>query len=289
MVWQISCCCENTHVTCVLQKKSTQGWFGRPHPDRKTHMCAITRVWPTNKYTCVSQNKYTQGCTQGFKESRNTRVWRRPVAAVSIHMCVAEEVNSGLHKDQGLQGRGRPGAAASTHMCVSEKTAFIQGCTQGSTVVWGRPTNCCCEHTHVCVAESHLNSRLAPRIKKVQEFGRPTAAASIHICVSETVPGCTQGSQVTRDWPTNCCCEHTRVCCRVYQFRVAPISVKGYNGLADQLLLREHACDMCVAEKTTQGWFGRPHPEERTHMCAAKYKSFEGCTQGQGLQLQGVG
>ena len=145
------------------------------------------------------------------------------------------------------------------------KNPFIQGCTQGSTVVWGRPTNCCCEHTHVCVAESHVNSRLAPRIKqvqeccckhthvcvaeshvnsrlaprikKVQEFGRPTAAASIHIYVSETVPGCTQGSQVTRDWPTNCenmssqgctqgpratsvwptarCCEHTHVCCKI--------------------------------------------------------------------------
>ena len=57
------------------------------------------------------------------------------------------------------------------------------------------------------------------------------------------------------------------MCCRVYQFRVAPISVKGYNSLADQLLLREHTCDMCVAEKTTQGWFGRPHPEEREHTC----------------------
>ena len=86
----------------------------------------------------------------------------------------------------------------------------------------------------MCLAESHVNSRLAPRIRKVQEFGRPTAAASIHICVSETVPGCTQGSPVTRDWPTNCenmgctqgprvtsvwptacCCEHTHVCCKI--------------------------------------------------------------------------
>ena len=131
----------------------------------------------------------------------------------------------------------RPGAASSTHMCVSEKNPFIQGCTQGSKVVWGRPTNCCGKHTHVCVAESHVNSRLAPSVKKVREFGRPAAAASIHISVSETVPGCTQGSQVTRDWPTNCenmssqgctqgprvtrvwptacCCEHTHVCCKI--------------------------------------------------------------------------
>ena len=124
------------------------------------------------------------------------------------------------------------------HTCdFQKKNPFIQGCTQGSKVVWGRPTNCCCKHTHVCMVESHVNSRLAPRIKKEQEFGRPTAAASIHICVSETVPGCTQGSQVTRDWPTNCenmssqgctqgprvtsvwptasCCEHTHVCCKI--------------------------------------------------------------------------
>ena len=178
------------------------------------------------------------------KDHRLYGIGRR-TAAVSIHMCVWQKHMStqGLHRgskryrssaDQILL---RPGAAASTHMCVSEKTPFIQGCTQGSKVVWGRPTNCCCKHTHVCMAESHVNSRLAPRIKKVQEFGRPTAAASIHICVSETVPGCTQGSQVTRDWPTNCenmssqgctqgprvtsvwptacCCEHTHVCCKI--------------------------------------------------------------------------
>ena len=155
------------------------------------------------------------------------------------------------------------------HTCdFQKKTPFIQGCTQGSKVVWGRPTNSCCEHTHVCVAESHVNSRLAPRIKKVQEFGRPTAAASIHICVSETVPGCTQGSQVTRDWPTTCenmssqgctqgprvtsvwptmcCCEHTHVCCRIYQFRVAP------------------RVDML------QG-FGRPGAAASLHICFAEY------------------
>ena len=156
---------------------------------------------------------------------------------------------------------------AHTDTCVfQKKTPFIQGCTQGSKVVWGRPTNCCCEHTHVCVAESHVNSRLAPRIKKVQEFGRPTAAASIHICVSETVPGCTRGS---RDWPTNCdmsvkvapkgqglqvfgrlcVAVSIHVCVAEYINSGLHVSVKGYNGLADQLLLREHTCDMCAAEK----------------------------------------
>ena len=171
-------------------------------------------------------------------------------------------------------------------MCVSEKTPFIQGCTQGSKVVWGRPTNCCCEHTHVCVAEPHVNSRLTPRIKKVQEFGRPTAAASIHICVSETVPGCTQGSQVTRDWPTHrenmssqgctqgprvtsvwptaCCCEHTRVCCKIKSIqgstqgkinsRLHPGSTC-YKGSADQVLLRAYtyALQNISVQRCTQG------------------------------------
>ena len=57
------------------------------------------------------------------------------------------------------------------------------------------------------------------------------------MCQKQPVPGCTQGSQVTRDWPTNCenmssqgctqgprdtsvwpttcCCEHTHVCCKI--------------------------------------------------------------------------
>ena len=172
------------------------------------------------------------------------------------------------------------------YTCVCGRiTCQLKACTkdQKGTRVW--PTNCCCEHTHMCVKK-------------------------------QPVPGCTQGSQVTRDWPTNCenmssqgctqgprdtsfwptmcCCEHTHVCCRIYQFRVAPISVKGYNSLADQLLLREHTCDMCVAEKkSTQGWFGRPHPDRKTHMCAItrvwptkKYtcvsqnKYTQGCMQG---------
>ena len=152
------------------------------------------------------------------------------------------------------------------HTCVFQKNPFIQGCTQGSTVAWGRPTNCCCEHTHVRVAESHLNSRLAPRIKKVQEFGRPTAAASIHIqfqvapkdhrlhgtgrptariCqVKVALKG--QGIQV---FGRLCVAVSIHMCVAEYINSGLHLSVKGYNGLADQLLLREHTCDMCVAEK----------------------------------------
>ena len=216
-------------MTCVWQKKSTQGWFGRPHPDRK-HTCVQLQGFgrPRNTHVCPRKNKLRVARKDlGIKKYKGLA----PTSCCCEHTHVCCRISKlRLHPGiRGLQGLGRPGAAG-------EKTPFVQGCTQGSKVVWGRPTNCCCEHTHVCMAESHVNSRLAPRIKKVQEFGRPTAAASIHICVSETVPGCTQGSQVTRDWPTNCdmssqgctqgprvtsawptacCCEHTRVCCKI--------------------------------------------------------------------------
>ena len=165
-----------------------------------------------------------------------------------------------------------------------KKTPFIHGCTQGSKVLWGRPTNCCCKHTHVCMAESHVNSRLAPRIKKVQEFGRPTAAASIHICVlqkkkglnprTKACQGCGKPSAAyTCVFQKNSSRLHPRVkgytgladqlLLRAYTCVLQDISiqgctckcvsVKGYNSLADQLLLREHTCDMCVAEKTNSG------------------------------------
>ena len=139
-----------------------------------------------------------------------------------------------------------------THVCFRKKTPFIQGCTQGSKVVWGRPTNYCCKHTHVCVWQNHMSSQglhqgskrykgladqlllraytyvccrknagLNPSTKGCQGCGKPSAAYTC-VCFRKTVQGCTQGSKVTRDWPTMCCCEHTHVCCRMYQFRVAP-------------------------------------------------------------------
>ena len=82
----------------------------------------------------------------------------------------------------------------------------IQGCTQGSKVTRVWPTNCRCEHTHVC--KNQL--RLAPKESRV------TRIWQISCC-------CTQGTRVRRVWSTkccckhcstNCCCEHTHACCR---------------------------------------------------------------------------
>ena len=149
MVWQISCCCENTHVTCVLQKKPTQGWFGRPHPEGRTHMRAA-------KY------KSFEGCTQG----------------------------QGLQ----LQGFGRP---RNTHVCPRKNKLRVARKDLGIKKYEGlAPTSCCCEHTYVCCRISKL--RLHPRIRGLQGLGRPGAAASTHMCVSEKTPfiqGCTQGSK----------------------------------------------------------------------------------------------
>ena len=225
-------------MTCVLQKKPTQGWFGRPHPEGRTHMCPA-------KY------KSFEGCTpgqglqlQGFGRPRNTHVCPRknklrvarkdlglkkykglaPTSCCCEHTHMCFRISKlRLHpKIRGLQGLGRPGAAASRHMCVSEKTPFIQGCTQGSKVVWGRLTNCCCKAVsiHMCVAESlstqglHQGSKrynsladqllrpaytyvcqkqfqVAPKDHRLHGTGRPTA----RICQVKVAPK-GQGLQV---------------------------------------------------------------------------------------------
>ena len=71
----------------------------------------------------------------------------------------------------------------------------------------GWPTSCCCEHTHMCVAEK--NAGLNPRTKGCQGCGKPRAA-------------------YTSAFQKNSSRLHPRV--------------KGYTGLADQLLLRAYTC-----------------------------------------------
>ena len=105
---------------------------------------------------------------------------------------------------------------------------------------------------HMCVPENKF--KVAPKDQRLHGIGRPTAAVSIHMCVAE------------------------------YINSGLHLSVKGYNGLAVQLLLREHTCDMCVAEKINSGlvWsttaqgLGRPAAASiRTHVCcrATQFKA----------------
>ena len=97
-------------------------------------------------------------------------------------------------------------------MCVAEKKG-VEPEDQGLPGVW--QTKCC---IHMCVSEKQF--KVAPKGQRLHGIGRPTAAVSIDMCVAE------------------------------YINSGLHLSVKGYNGLADQLLLR---CDMCGAEEINSG------------------------------------
>ena len=109
----------------------------------------------------------------------------------------------------------------------------------------------------------------------LQGSGRPGAAVSIQMCAANKTQGFTQGSTVTTASPTTCCCRHTHVCGRTNQCRVAP-RVKGYKGLADQLVLWAHTHVCCRIRQfkvapNGQGLegFGRQRAAVRTHIVRA--------------------
>ena len=110
------------------------------------------------------------------------------------------------------------------------------------TKAW--PTSCCCEQTPVCCRICQF--RAAPSIQGLQEFRRPNAAASIHMCVAEITPA-PRGRNFIRASPTNCCCEHRHVGCRMSHLRVAP-GGQGLQGFARPLAVA--SMHMCVAKIT---------------------------------------
>ena len=108
-------CCEHTHVCCRLNHlrvaPKDQGLQGSPDQ-------LLLRP-----YTCVLQNKSNQGCTQG---SNILPGFGRPDAAASISTQSCTE-------GQGLRRFGRPNSARSIHMCVAEQTNSglqprVEGC-----------------------------------------------------------------------------------------------------------------------------------------------------------------
>ena len=200
----------------------------------------------------------------------------RPGAAANLHVCVAEYFSSMLHVRV-----KRSFAAVSTHMhtCVIQNKS-IRGCTPKSRVIRAWPIRCCCEHacrmsqhrlawitdytgwpTSRCCEQTHAHTYAWQKKCRVEPEDQgspgvwPTKCYCEHarVCFRKTNQGCIQGSKLTRDWPTNRCCEHTHMCFAEYINSGLHLSVKGYNALADQLLLREHTCDMCVAEKVKSG------------------------------------
>ena len=115
-----------------------------------------------------------------------------------------------------------------------QKTCRVEPEDPGLPGVW--QTKCC---IHMCVSEKQF--KVAPKGQRLHGIGRPTAAASIHVCAAE------------------------------YINSGLHLSVKGYNSLADQLLLREHTCDMCVAEKINSGLvWPTTSWSENTHVCNYK-------------------
>ena len=243
--------------------------FGRP------------RCCCENTHVCPRVNKHRVACKDLGQEIRGL------VAAVHTHVCVAEYVNSGLHKDQGFWPTRC--CCEHTHMCVSEKTPsqfkLAHQKQEVTRAMASQPTNCCCKHTHVRAGRITCQLQGLHRGSNgLQEVGPPVAAASTHICVLQKKKGLnprTKGCQEcgkpsaahTCAFQKNSSRLHPRVkgytgladqlllrayTCVLQDISIQgctckPVSVKGYNGLADQLLPREHTCDMCVAEKTNSG------------------------------------
>ena len=117
----------------------------------------------------------------------------RSVAAVSIHMCVVEHVNSRLHPSirsyKGLADQ----LLRREHTCVSQNKATQRCCKRTHT------------HTRVYVAGKSI----------LAWFCRPSPAVRTHTCLLQhkSNAGCIQGSTVSiaRVWPTKGCCDNTHV------------------------------------------------------------------------------
>ena len=225
-----SCCC----YARTLQNMSVQGCFQHSK---------VIRVSPT-KCCCKHTHVHcrNQGCTQG----RNLiRASQTNCCCQHTHVCCRMEHLRVARKGQGLQGiarpklllrtctcvlqkqikselhprvemsqrSSRPGAAVSTYTCVLQNNK-TQGFTQGSAVAkaWPGWTTCRGVHTHVHCRIHQC--RVAPRVKIYKGLA-DQMLLRVHTCLSQNrwFQGCTQGSKVTKVWPTSCCCEHTQMCC----------------------------------------------------------------------------
>ena len=127
----------------------------------------------------------------------------------------------------------------------------IQGCTQEPKVTTERRTNCCCEHTRVCVCCRVYHFRGAPEDQGLQGFDRPNAALSAHT--------------------------HTHMRVAEYANSGLHPRIKGYEGLADDMLLRAYTRFCCRINqfKVATGdqrlhRFGRPTAAVSTQMCVAE-------------------
>ena len=212
--------------------------FGRPDAAVSTHTqtkkkvcCKISqhRAAPKDQRLSVWQ---TIRCGEHTHARRRMRQLSAVVSA-HTHVCMhCRKINSGLVLPTKPCCENTHVCCENTHVCCSVGQTKFASKGQGFKLPGVWPTKGCCDNTHVsepvnsgctkgrrdqetdqlllgactCVLQNKKTRSCTP--------GRPRAAASIHKCVSENqvVQGCTQGSKVVRDWPTNCCCEHTHVC-----------------------------------------------------------------------------
>ena len=218
-----SCCSEHTHVRCKTNRitAAPKGRNSiRASPTncycQHTHVCCRMdhlELHPKTKgykgspdqllqraYTCALQNKSNQGCAQGSTRVRPTSsCWHAHVARCRTdEFKVAPKV-----KGSKIWPTNCCLEHTHTHTRVLQNMS-IQGCARGSRVTrFGRP------RTHIVRAHVPCRidqTRAAPTDRELQRFGRATADVSIHMCVAECI-----NSGL-----------HPRV--------------KGYNGVADQLL-----------------------------------------------------
>ena len=219
----------------------------------------------------------------------------RPSAAVSTHTHVCCRIS---HLGVAPKCRNvtkvwpTEGCCEHTYTEVSQQKS-TPGCTQGSRAQWvqrfGGPV--AAVSTHMCL-EDYVNSRLHPTIKDLA--GRLLLRAktcvsqnksSKHMCVVyQSVQGSTQGSKVTKVWPTSCCCEHAHHT-RVLQNKSIQGCTPNQGSLRfgrpraavsnTQVRRRIKPTQSCAQGSSGQGapGFGRPHAAASTHthkqMCVA--------------------
>ena len=156
--------------------------------------------------SCCSEHTHVRCKTNRIRATpKGLQGFGRPAPAGTHMLRVAEQTNSRLHPRSKVPRFGRPIVALSTHTHTRVlQNMSIQGCARGSRVTrFGRP------RTHIVRAHVPCRidqTRAAPTDRELQRFGRATADVSIHMCVAECI-----NSGL-----------HPRV--------------KGYNGVADQLL-----------------------------------------------------
>ena len=236
--------------TCVLQSKSTQSRtegqgsqrFGRPNAAGGIHTCVAEQIDPGHVNTLIiSLNPYPLICTPASRLQR----LGRSVVAVSKHLRVAGYVSSGLHPTFKVYKIFADQMLLRAYTCVLQKSHLHQ---RVEILIRTSPTNCCCQHTHVCCRMDHLELQL--RIKGYK--GSPDQLLQrAYTCAlqNKSNHGCTQGS-------------------------------KFFQGFADQLLLSAYTCVLQNGSLVAPKDQGLQELLQRAYTCALQNKSNQGYAQG---------